>query len=73
VPATGLLVLRSGAVPRWLGWVSIAAGALLFVQGFGLGGVIATLGLVADGMGFVLLLVFVLASSIVRLGRETPG
>ena len=31
--ATGLLVLRSGLLPRWLGWASIVAGALFFLQG----------------------------------------
>jgi hypothetical protein len=71
--AAGILVLRSGALPRWLGWVAIAAGALLFVQGFGLGGVISVLGLVLDLVGFVVFLVFVLASSLVKLlaGRRT--
>jgi len=73
--AAGLLVLRSGALPRWLGWVSIVVGALLLVQGFGLGGVIATFGVVVDVIGFVLLLVFVLSSSIIRIAREQadPG
>jgi hypothetical protein len=28
--AAGLLVMRSGALPRWSGWVSILAGVLLF-------------------------------------------
>lgn len=41
-----------------------------FLQAFGLGGVIATFGLVLDLVGFVLLLVFVLISSIVSLRRE---
>jgi hypothetical protein len=73
--AAGLLVLRRGALPRWLGWVSIVVGALLLVQGFGLGGVIATFGVVVDVIGFVLLLVFVLSSSIIRIAREQadPG
>ncbi len=76
--AAGLLVISSGVLPRWLGWVSILVGILLFLQGFGLGGVIATFGLVLDGIGFVLLLVFVLVSSVLMLRREsavasTPG
>jgi hypothetical protein len=50
--ATGALVLRSGVLPRWLGWVSILAGSMLFLQGFGLGGVIASFGLVLDLIGF---------------------
>jgi hypothetical protein len=73
--ATGALLLRSGVLPRWLGWVSILAGSLLFLQGFGLGGVIASFGLVFDLIGFVLLLVFVLVSSVMLLRRENgvPG
>src|SRR5271170_4137147 len=68
--ATGALVLRSGVLPRWLGWVSILAGSLLFLQGFGLGGVIASFGLVLDLIGFVLFLIFVLVSSVIMLTRE---
>ena len=68
--AGGVLVLRSGVLPRWLGWVLILAGSLLFLQGFGLGGVIASFGLILDLIGFVLLLVFVLASSVILLMRE---
>ena len=56
--------------PRWLGWVSIVAGILLLLQGFGLGGVIASFGLVLDLIGFVLFLIFVLVSSVILLGRE---
>ncbi|MGZ3387925.1 MAG: hypothetical protein ACXVB5_23900 [Isosphaeraceae bacterium] len=41
--AAGLLVIGSAVLPRWLGWVSILVGILFFLQGFGLGGVIATL------------------------------
>ncbi|MBV9838015.1 MAG: DUF4386 family protein [Solirubrobacterales bacterium] len=69
--AAGLLVIKSGILPRWLAWVSILAGILLFLQGFGLGGVIASFGLVLDLIGFVLLLIFVLASSVILLKRET--
>ena len=67
--AAGVLVLRSGVFPRWLGWVSILAAPFLFLQAFGLGGVIASFGLVLDLIGFVLLLVFVLISSVVSLRR----
>ena len=68
--AAGLLVIRSGVLPRWLGWVSILAGIMLFLQGFGLGGVIASFGLIFDLIGFVLFLIFVLVSSVILLGRE---
>jgi hypothetical protein len=72
--ATGLLVLRSGVLPRWLGWVSIFVGPFFFLQGFGLGGVIATCGLVLDLVWFLLLLIFVLVSSVVLLTRRgVPG
>ena len=68
--AAGLLVIRSGVLPRWLGWVSILAGIMLFLQGFGLGGVIASFGLILDLIGFVLFLIFVLVSSVIMLTRE---
>ena len=68
--SAGMLVVRSGVLPRWLGWVSIVAGILLLLQGFGLGGVIASFGLVLDLIGFVLFLIFVLVSSVILLGRE---
>jgi hypothetical protein len=67
--AAGLLVLRTGVLPRWLGWVVSLAGVLLFLQGFGLGGVIATFGLVLDLAAFLLLLVFVTLSSLVLMRR----
>ncbi len=67
--AAGLLVIGSGVLPRWLGWVSILVGILFFLQGFGLG--IATFGVVLDGIGFVLLLIFVLVSSVLLLRRES--
>ena len=75
--AAGLLVMKSRVLPRWLGWLSILAGILFFLQGFGLGGVIATFGLVLDLIAFVLFLIFVVASSVifVRRGnsvRNTP-
>ena len=62
--------MKSGVLPRWLGWLAICAGVLLYVQGCGLGGVIATFGLIVDLIGFVLFLIFVLVSSIVLLRRE---
>lgn len=39
------------------------------LQGFGRGGVIATFGLVFDLTGFVLFLIFMLASSVILLRR----
>ncbi len=63
-------MLRSGLLPRSLGRVSILAAILLFLQAFGLGGVIASFGLVLDGIGFVLALIFVLVSSVILLRRE---
>jgi hypothetical protein len=69
----GVLAIESGLLPRWLGRVAILAGILLFVQGFGLGGVIGTFGLIVDGIGFLLFLGFVVASSVILLSRETPA
>jgi Domain of unknown function (DUF4386) len=68
--AAGLLVIGSGVLPRWLGWASILAGILFFLQGFGLGGVIASFGLVLDLIGFVLFLIFVLVSSVILVTRK---
>jgi hypothetical protein len=67
---TGLLVLRSQALPRWLAWVAIASSPFLFLQGFGLGGVVSTIGLKLDLVGFLLFLIFVLASSVLMLTRR---
>ena len=68
--AVGHLTLRGGMLPRWLGYVAVVSAVGLFVQGFGLGGVIADFGLVFDLIGFALFMLFVLASSIVMLRRE---
>ncbi len=70
--AAGLLVFRSGLLPRWLGWVAILTGVLFLLQGFGLGGVIAMFGLVLDLIAYVLFVVFVLGSSILMLRRRSP-
>ena len=66
---TGLLVLATRVLPRWLGWVAIAASPFFFLQGFGLGGVVSSFGLTLDLIGFLLFLIFVLASSIIGLSR----
>lgn len=71
--ATGILVIGSNVLPRWLGWVSILVAPLFFLQGFGLGGVISSVGLVLDLVGFVLFLVFVLVSSVILLLRVDPA
>jgi hypothetical protein len=71
--AAGILSIESSLLPRWLGQLAIVAGVLLFVQGFGLGGVIGTFGLVVDGIGFVLFLLFVLVSSVLLLRRPVAA
>jgi len=71
--AAGLLVMKNDVLPRWLGWVSIVAGVFFFLQGFGLGGVIAGFGLVLDLIAFVLFLFFVLASSVILLRQTSPA
>ena len=62
--AAGVLILRAGDMPRWLGWVAVVTAPFLILQAFGLGGVIATFGLALDLVGFLLLLVFVVATSV---------
>jgi hypothetical protein len=69
--ATGLLILRTAVLPRWLGWVALLIAPLLFLQGFGLGGVIATFRLILDLIGSLLLLIFVIGSSVTGVRRET--
>lgn len=68
---SGLLVLTTRVLPRWLGWIAVAASPLLLLQAFGLGGVISNFGLVLDLVGFLLLLIFVLASSVIGLTRAS--
>jgi len=62
--AAGLSILRTGDFSRRLGWVAIATAPFLLLQAFGLGGVIATFGLALDLVGFLLLLVFVVWTSV---------
>jgi hypothetical protein len=71
--AAGFLVIQSRALPRWLAWIAVVSGTLLFLQGFGLGGVIGTYGLVLDLIGFVLFLLFVLLSSTIQLMDRGPA
>jgi hypothetical protein len=72
--SAGLLAIRSRVLPSWLAWMAIVSGSLLFLQGFGLGGVIATFGLVLDLIGFVLFLLFVaLSSAILLRARNGPA
>ena len=67
--AAGVLVIQSRVLPSWLAWIAVS-GTLLFLQGFGLGGVIGTYGLVLDLIGFVLFLLFVLLSSAISIRDE---
>jgi hypothetical protein len=71
--SAGLLVMQSRVLPRWLAWVAVIGGTFLFLQGFGLGGVIGTYGLVLDLIGFVLFLLFVLVSSAILLRNRGPA
>jgi hypothetical protein len=71
--ATGVLVIQSRVLPSWLAWIAVVSGTLLFLQGFGLGGVIGTYGLVLDLIGFVLFLLFVLLSSAISIRDEGPA
>ena len=67
--SAGLQVLASRALPRWLGGLALAVSPFLFAQGFGLGGVISSFGLALDLIGFLLFLIFVVASSLVGFSR----
>ena len=71
--SAGLLAIESRALPRGLAWIAVVAGGLLFLQGFGLGGVIAGFGLVLDLIGFVLFLLFVLLSSAMLLRQRATS
>jgi Domain of unknown function (DUF4386) len=71
--AAGILILRAPDLPRWLGWLAVVTAPFLLLQAFGLGGVIATFGLALDLVGFLLLLVFVLASSVAGLRADAGG
>ena len=71
--AAGLLVIQSRVLPRWLAWIAVIGGILLFLQGFGLGGVIGTYGLALDLIGFVLFLLFVFLSSAILLRDQGPA
>jgi hypothetical protein len=66
---SGLLVLATRVLPRWLGWVAVAACPFFVLQAFGLGGVVSSFGLTFDLIGFLLFLIFVLASSVIGLTR----
>lgn len=68
--ATGILALQTSVLPRWLAWTALSTAPFLFTQAFGLGGVIGTFGLVLDLIGFLLLLVFVLVTSVMLFARR---
>jgi hypothetical protein len=68
--AVGWTVLRTGVLPKILGWAMLLVALLFVLQGFGLGGVIANFGLVFDLIGFLLLLIFVATSSVILMRRR---
>lgn len=68
--AVGWTVLRTGVLPRIMGWAMLLVAVLFVVQGFGLGGVIATFGLAVDLVGFLLLLIFITTSSVILMRRR---
>jgi len=52
----------------------VAASPFLLLPAFGLGGVVSNFGLALDLVGFALVLIFVLASSVIGLTRRAnPG
>jgi Domain of unknown function (DUF4386) len=71
--AAGVLILQRAVLPRWLGWVALLTSPMLVLQAFGLGGVIASFGLLLDLIGFLLLLVFILGSSVAGLRGDRLG
>jgi hypothetical protein len=71
--SAGLLAIESRVLPRWLAWIAVASGTMLFLQGFGLGGVIGTYGLVIDLLGFALFLLFVFLSSVILMRDRRPA
>ena len=66
----GWTVLRTGVLPRVLGWAMLLVALMFVLQGFGLGGVIANFGLVLDLIGFLLLLIFITASTVILMRRR---
>jgi hypothetical protein len=61
---TGVVVFQTGALPRWLGWLSFLTAAALLVNGLFIYG--------HEGPAFLLFLLWLLATSLVltrRLGR----
>jgi hypothetical protein len=45
---TGLLVFETRVLPRWLGWIAVATSPFFLLQGFGLGGLVSSFGLILD-------------------------
>jgi hypothetical protein len=59
--ATAALIVRSGALPRWLGWSAAAIAPLLIANAFDLGA--------EFGPAFILFLLWTLVTAIVLLRR----
>ncbi len=64
-PAAGLVIPPPASSLGGSGGLGCHRVVPLIVRGFGLGGVIATFGLIVDIVGFLVLLTLVLASSVV--------
>jgi hypothetical protein len=62
------LVLATRVLSRWLGWIAVVAGPFFFLQSFGICGGVSSFGLTLDLIGFLLFLIFVLASSVIGPG-----